>query len=238
MAVSGPAPSVADMTDQTTDRSTARHSDPLPYFPAPSPAATTDPQHAKALLAPVLDALAGVVEVDDAALGRPTPCDRYAVAELRDHVLGWLQFFAAAMADPARTASRLDPDAYRAQDDSRPAADVVRTAAATLLGGIDAGALTGRVTVSQSQMDGPAVAAMALGEYLVHGWDLATALGRPWRPADDACEVAREFFGQIVAPEYRGGDGGFFGEEVAVPADAPALNRLLGFAGRDPAWTS
>ena len=40
----------------------------------------------------------------------------------------------------------------------------------------------------------------------------------------------------MVAPEYRGPDSGFFDVEVEVPAGAPALDRLLGFAGRDPAW--
>lgn len=40
---------------------------------------------------------------------------------------------------------------------------------------------------------------------------------------------------QVVQPEYRG-DGLPFGPEVAVAADAPALDRLLAFTGRDPGW--
>ena len=32
-------------------------------------------------------------------------------------------------------------------------------------------------------------------------------------------------------------DGGLFGPPVPVPDDAPTLHRLLGAAGRDPAWT-
>lgn len=39
-----------------------------------------------------------------------------------------------------------------------------------------------------------------------------------------------------MAPEYRG-EGGMFGPEVEVPADAPSLDELLGFSGRDPRWS-
>ena len=86
-------------------------------------------------------------------------------------------------------------------------------------------------------MDGPGAFAMVLGEYLVHGWDLAVAVGAPWTPPAQACEAALAFFSGMVLPEYRGEDGGFFGEEVPVDPDAPALDRLLGFAGRRPDWT-
>ena len=80
------------------------------------------------------------------------------------------------------------------------------------------------------------VLAMILGEYLVHGWDLARALDLPWSPAPEACEAALEFFRAMIAPEYRGGDAGYFGPEVTVAAGAGTFERLLGFAGRDPRW--
>jgi uncharacterized protein (TIGR03086 family) len=211
----------------------------IPYFPAVAPPAFAEPESARALLDPVLAALAGVVDVPEADLGRPTPCRSYTVGQLRDHVLGWVQFFAAALIDPDRSGPRLDPDAYRAAAEPRPLPDVVQDSATLMRVAMDAGVLKRQVVMSQSRMDGPAVVAMALGEYVVHGWDLATATGRPWQPAAEACDAAREFFGGTVAPEYRteDGGGGYFGPEVPVPEDAPALDRLLGFAGRDPAWT-
>jgi uncharacterized protein (TIGR03086 family) len=103
---------------------------------------------------------------------------------------------------------------------------------------LDGGVLARRVVMSQAQMDGAAVVAMALGEYVVHGWDLATATGRPWQPSARACEVSLEFFAGTVAPEYRSADGagGMFGPVVEVSPDASPLQRLLGFAGRDPQW--
>jgi uncharacterized protein (TIGR03086 family) len=96
------------------------------------------------------------------------------------------------------------------------------------------------VTMSQARMAGDGVLAMALGEYLVHGWDLARATGRAWPPAesadDAAAEAALAFLQTTVAPEHRGPDSGFFDAEVAAPTGAGAFVRLLCFGGRDPEW--
>ena len=212
--------------------------DEPPYFPASAPAEFADAGTAASYLEPVLEQLAEVMtRTTPDRLGDPTPCRKYDVATLRDHVLGWVQFFAAAFADPTRTTQRPDPDAYRAADDSRDLGDVVRRSARTLLDAVRGGVLDGQVVLLQSRMDGPAAFGMVLGEYLVHGWDLAVAVGAPWTPPEQACETALEFFRGVVVPEYRGEEGGFFGEEVPVASDAPALDRLLGFAGRRPDWT-
>jgi len=209
-----------------------------PYFPATAPAALADADSALALLDPVLGQLADVIaRATPDLLDRPTPCRDFDVATLRDHVLGWLQFFAAAFADPGRTGPRPDPEAYRAADDERDLADVVRASAATLADAVRAGVLDGQVVLAQSRMDGPAALGMVLGEYLVHGWDLAVAVGAPWTPSERACDIALEFCRGVVLPECRGEDGGFFGAEVPVSSDAPALERLLGFAGRRSTWS-
>jgi uncharacterized protein (TIGR03086 family) len=211
--------------------------DEPPYFPAPAPATLADGGTAVSYLEPVLDQLAEVVSrTTPQTLGGPTPCRRYDVATLRDHVLGWLQFFAAAFADPGRKAQRPDPDGYRAADDDRDLADVVRGSARTILDAVRGGVLDGQIVLLQSRMDGPAAFGMVLGEYLVHGWDLAVAVDAPWTPPERACEAALEFFRGVVVPEYRGEEGGFFGEEVPVAPDATALDRLLCFAGRRPDW--
>jgi uncharacterized protein (TIGR03086 family) len=213
--------------------------DEPPYFPATAPPELSDPGTAVSYLEPVLSQLAEVVSrTTPDTLGDPTPCRQFDVATLRDHILGWLQFFAAAFADPARQGERPDPDGYRAAEDDRDLADVVRDSAGTLLDAVRGGALDGQIVLKQSRMDGPGAFGMVLGEYLVHGWDLAAAVGAPWTPPERACEAALEFFRAMVLPEYRGEEGGFFGEEVPVPSDAPALDRLLGFAGRRPDWTN
>lgn len=208
-----------------------------PYFPATAPAVFGVPEEVARLLEPVLDDLAGLVDAPDAGdLARPTPCERLDVAGLRDHILGWLRFFAAALGDPHARSPRPDPEAFRAAEAAGPLADDVRAAAAAIVAAVRGGAPRREVVLAASRMDGDAVLAMILGEYVLHGWDLARALGRPWTPPPAACEAALQFFQGMIVPEYRVGETAYFGPEVPVPTGAGPLDRLLGFAGRDPAW--
>ena len=62
------------------------------------------------------------------------------------------------------------------------------------------------------------------------------ATDQRYDPPTAAVAPAHEFLLGMVKPEYRGPDTGFFDAEVNVGSDAPAIDRLLGFAGRDPAW--
>jgi uncharacterized protein (TIGR03086 family) len=83
-------------------------------------------------------------------------------------------------------------------------------------------------------MPAPAMAAVALDELVVHGWDLAVATGQPYEVSDEDAEACMTFAGSIgEAPEER---AGLYGPRVPVPGDASALDRLLGLTGRDPAW--
>lgn len=215
------------MSEQTSE---------LPIFPTAAPAEFRDPEVVTDLFTDVLDRLAMVVDVDADHLARPTPCAAYSVGELRGHVLGWLEFFAAALSDPTATTPRPDPAAF-ALDGDRPASDVVRRALDDIRNAIAADAAGQVVTMSSARMAGDGVLAMALGEYIVHAWDLATATGRAYAAPDRAVVAAHEFLRHMVAPEHRGPDTGYFDHEVAVAGDAPALDQLLGFAGRDPHWT-
>jgi uncharacterized protein (TIGR03086 family) len=84
-------------------------------------------------------------------------------------------------------------------------------------------------------MPAAAMGLVAADEVLLHGWDLAAATGQTWSSDPAAVERCLGFVRDLAAgsPEVR---DGMFGPEVPVPADAPALDRLLGLAGRDPGW--
>jgi uncharacterized protein (TIGR03086 family) len=78
---------------------------------------------------------------------------------------------------------------------------------------------------------------VALDEVLLHGWDLARATGQPY----DVSHAEADAVLPIVTPEASDPDGSgrddLFGPVVAVPADAPPFDCVLGLAGRDPAWS-
>lgn len=207
----------------------------LPVFPTDAPEVFADAEATRALLGPVLASLAEVVDVDPDRLDGPTPCRDYTVAQLRRHVLGWLRFFADVLGDPGATSDRIDPESWDLGPDDDPG-DMVRQAAAGIEQAIDGGVAAQMVVMTQARMAGDGVLAMALGEYLVHGWDLAVSTGRPWAPAGEAAELALAFLHTTVQPEYRGPDSGFFDEEVVAPAGASAFERLLCFGGRQPDW--
>lgn len=66
---------------------------------------------------------------------------------------------------------------------------------------------------------------------------VSTCEASRWSPDEDAAEAARQSLTGMVTPDTRGPDG-WFGHEVPLADDGDALDRLLGFAGRDPGWSA
>ena len=185
------------------------------------------------LLAEVLTGLAPVAGgITDGQLHDPTPCTDYDVAQLREHVLGWLTIFAAGFADPDGQAPRASTEGYTVPAD--PAAEV-RTAAGTITRAIRAGAAARPLRLGGSAMPGDMALSMILWEYQVHGWDLARATGQPWSVPAAAAEESLAFAPAMLTGDYQG-DGKPFAPRVPVPDSAAPLDRLLGLSGRDPAW--
>jgi uncharacterized protein (TIGR03086 family) len=196
---------------------------------------TTATEKTVDLLAEVLTGLAPVVGgIADDQVHDPTPCTEYDVAQLREHVLGWLTIFAAGFADPAGQAPRASTDGYQMPAD--PAAEV-RAASDTITQAVRAGAASRPLRLGGSGMPGDMALSMILWEYQVHGWDLAVATGQPWSPPAAAAEESLAFAPGMLTSDYQG-DGKAFGNPVPVPDTAAPLDRLLGLSGRDPGWTA
>ena len=186
------------------------------------------------LLSAVLADLAPVMSgITPEQLSNPTPCTELDVAKLRDHVVGWLDTFAAGFADPGGQAPRAGLADYQASAD--PAAEV-RAAAATLDAAIRGGAAARPLRLGEQAMPGDMALSMILWEYQVHGWDLARATGQPWSPPAEAAQESLAFAPNMLTPDYQG-EGKAFAPRVPVAADAPPLDQLLGLSGRDPGWS-
>ena len=118
------------------------------------------------------------------------------------------------------------------------AAAQYRTAAERLVRAWRAGdGPDGQYQMMGSPMPGTFLYPMMLGEFIGHGWDLAKATGQPIDWPDDAARLALEGMRAMMQPSMREGANAFRGPEVPVPDDAPPLEQLIGFAGRDPGWT-
>jgi len=77
-----------------------------------------------------------------------------------------------------------------------------------------------------------------LSDIIVHGWDVAKATGQAADFDPYLSDVSLDWGRENLKPEFRGDEasGRVFGPEVAVSEDAPVLDRLIGFFGRDPNW--
>ena len=187
-------------------------------------------------LGPQTEEVARIVAgVRDDQLAEPTPCEGTSVAGMLDHLVGLtVAFRMGAEKQPldggARaSAEELDPEwrSLLPKQLSALAAAWRRPAA-----------WEGVTTVGGASLPAPAMGGIALNEVLLHGWDLAAATGQEYRPDPAAVAACLELVIGLNQPGNEELRNGQFGPVVPVPADAPALDRLLGLTGRDPRWAA
>ncbi|WP_342801523.1 TIGR03086 family metal-binding protein [Nocardia sp. No.11] len=165
-------------------------------------------------------------------LTAPTPCAEFDVRALLNHLLFWGPSLVgaaskAAVAPPAAAETEVD---LTAGDWS--------TALETQLGELAAAWRDPAAWQGTTRLGGPTelpaslVGGMVVGELIVHGWDLARALGTTVEWDDDLLDYVLD---ETAATADQGRAMGIYGPEIPVAADAPLLDRILGLTGRDPA---
>ncbi|WP_219419456.1 TIGR03086 family metal-binding protein [Pseudonocardia nigra] len=175
-----------------------------------------------------------VAAARDVPLTAPTPCGDWDLRALLNHLLYWTPILAATgrrvAAEPAAP-SEQEVDLVVADWPAALAASRADLVAAWS----DPAAWTGTVSVGgPDELPAPMIGGMVLGELVVHGWDLGRAVGRePQWPADVLAAAHEAMLGMAE----QGREMGLFGPEVAVPAGASTLDRLLAASGREPGWT-
>ncbi|GAC68463.1 TIGR03086 family metal-binding protein [Gordonia soli] len=182
--------------------------------------------------ADAMASLAGTVRPD--ALDRPTPCDGTDVGSLLTHVIGLSAAFGAAgrkefgpLTDtpPDPSAAGALPESWMA-DLTAGLGDLVQSWRAP-------SAWEGMTRAGGVEAPAEVLGTVALSELVLHGWDLARALGLDYDVPD---AVLQPVFDLHHPPQPQSEREGMFGPVVEVPDDARLLHRLVGVAGREPFW--
>ena len=178
-----------------------------------------------------------VQRIGDDQWALPTPCSRWNLRQLVEHMtLENRGFAAAAGGETSDRTMWTEPtfDADLRADYTR-SADLVLTAF-----GAD-GVLEGQFWLPRinDRVMFPARQAVSfhLLDSVVHTWDVAAALGRPVALADELVAASLDIAHREVpdGPRRHRPDASF-APPIPPPDDAPALDRLLAVLGRSPRW--
>jgi uncharacterized protein (TIGR03086 family) len=176
--------------------------------------------------------------VPDGPLDGPTPCPAYTLGDLLDHIGTLTRAFtvAATKTNLAPSGSgRPVPDAANLDDDWR--GRIPRDLTTLVEAWRDPEAWTGMTRAGGIDLPGEVAGLVVLDELILHGWDLARATDQPFDYEPALLEAVLDFVAKFAPPDQEAAREGLFGPVVPVPEEAPLLDRLLGLAGRDPAWS-
>lgn len=189
--------------------------------------------------------MADIVELFDRAVGSfgrtvdavgdrwhgPTPDTEWDVRALVAHLLNENQWAPPLLAGMtiAEVGDRFDGDQLGAD----PLAAWAAAAQASVAAVGEEGALGRTVHVSFGDISGSEYVTQLVCDHLIHGWDLAKAIGGDDRMDPEIVEFAYGYF----LPQADGWrEAGVFGPPVEVDPGSDLQARLLGLTGRDPAY--
>jgi uncharacterized protein (TIGR03086 family) len=171
--------------------------------------------------------------IDAEQLGHPTPCPKYDVAGLIDHLVEAGHRAAALGRGHAPPPGDKSPrvELSDAPGQLRRAAEEAEQAWE------DESRLSSRVTMPWGEeYTGATLVDMYLAEMAAHTWDLARVTEQLDRLDPSIAAPALEGARAMIKPQYRDmvEPGAPFGAEVPPPAGADDWERLAAFMGRDP----
>jgi uncharacterized protein (TIGR03086 family) len=159
-------------------------------------------------------------------LADDTPCAKWKVSDLVNHIVGGQYFFEAAVKGESPAGAETDfsaTDFVSAFDEG-----ARRSVAAFQADGV----MEKMLTLPFGQMPGSAFAGLAAMDTFTHGWDLAKATGQS---TDLDAELAEQLLSaskQAISSTSRSPEGEPFGPEQPPPAGANKADQLAAFLGR------
>jgi uncharacterized protein (TIGR03086 family) len=161
----------------------------------------------------------------------PTPCSEWTARLLLNHLVGTLVIHSACLRDQAPAVGFDDagqPDSDLLGDDPLKA---YRAGAEQLVAAAGGGALERIHSTPMGDLPGEAQASFVMMDVVVHGWDLASAIGVPFVLDDDIAREVLAFVRQAIGDPMR---RRHLGPEVTVGAGASTVDQLVAFLGRTP----
>jgi uncharacterized protein (TIGR03086 family) len=167
-------------------------------------------------------------------LAQPTPCSDWTVADLINHIVGATQYFG----DLAEHGASPDDEEWPAYADGDYVTCFNEQARRLLAGFSTPTAMERVMQLPTSPSPGSLVIQVATGEIFVHGWDLARATGQSLPDDPGVAEWLWASSWPALSDEVRNEHPSVFAPEITISEQRPALDRLLGFLGRDPDWVT
>lgn len=190
------------------------------------PPAPGDPRHAYAVVTEAVGPLIAAVEPDQ--LDAATPCPEFTVKDLLEHiVLVQRRVAAIGRGEHWSSVTETAVDAGWHDDYVSASREVVRAWA-------DPAKLDAVHEVPWGKLPGVPMIQCYVGEIAVHGWDLARATGQ-LIALDDAVVQGALDVATVGMPADARTPEMLFGPVVEPGAEAPVLERLAGWFGRDVA---
>jgi uncharacterized protein (TIGR03086 family) len=176
-----------------------------------------------------------VRHTDDDQLGAPTPSG-IPVAGMLDHIGGLAAAFTAAATKDVGsvTATPPAPDGDRLGSDWR--AEIPRALTALAQAWTDPDAWQGVTQVGGVTLPGQIAGQVALDEIALHAWDLARGTGQPYQQDPATLEACLAAMTAMYPPDNLDARKGIFEPPVPVLDDAPLVDRVVAYSGRDPGW--
>lgn len=167
-----------------------------------------------------------VARIQPDQLELPTPCDRWTVRQVLNHMVGGVHMFAMGALGEAPDLEAVSGDLLG--DD--PSAAFSEAARIAYQAWHSEGALEREVTIPVGAFPGFVTANICLFEAAVHTWDLAVATGQPFEIDPEVASTCIEFTSGFGEQQRQGP----FGPAVAPAEDATDTERLVAWLGRRP----
>ncbi|MDX1658361.1 MAG: TIGR03086 family metal-binding protein [Nitriliruptorales bacterium] len=174
-----------------------------------------------------------VAAIPDDRWSAPTPCSEWDVRDVVGHLTTECLWVPEILAGKTieEVGDRFEGDMLG--DQPRQAFDAAADGALAAMADLDD--LQRTVHLSFGDVPAEVYAWQLFTDALVHGWDAGRGAGLDVGLDPDLCEAALAANRPMVTDEVR--EAGIIGPEVEVADDAPVCDQLLGFLGRDPAWS-